>query len=102
MTASGPAARTLQVEDDWSAIYELYVERGWTDGLPVIPPTAAKVAEFLGQTDRDRLEVVAVLPPRQGEATVEKIAINAVMAGCRPEYFRVLLTAVEAVAERPF
>src|SRR5215831_6842265 len=102
MTASGPAARTLQVEDDWSAIYELYVERGWTDGLPIIPPTEAKVAEFLGWTRRDRLEVVAVLPPRQGEATVEKIAINAVMAGCRPDYFPVLLTAIEAVADPLF
>src|SRR5262245_54581108 len=102
MTASGPAARTLRVEDDWSAINELYVERGWTDGLPVIPPTEAKVAEFLGRTGRDRFEVVAVLPPRQGEATVEKIAINAVMAGCRPEYFPVLLTAIEAVADPRF
>jgi hypothetical protein len=102
MTASGPAARTLQVEDDWSAVNELYVERGWTDGLPVIPPTEAKVKEFLGRTGRDRLDVVAVLPPRQGEATVEKIAINAVMAGCRPEYFPVLLTAIEAVADPLF
>ena len=102
MTASGPTARTLQVEDDWSAINELYVERGWTDGLPVIPPTEAKVTEFLRRTGRDRLEVVAVLPPRQGEATVEKIAINAVMAGCRPEYFPVLLTAIEAVADPLF
>src|SRR5262249_203560 len=102
MTASGPAARTFQVEEDWSVIYELYVERGWTDGLPIIPPTEAKVAEFLGWTARDRLEVVAVLPPRQGEATVEKIAINAVMAGCRPDYFPVLLTAIEAVADPLF
>jgi hypothetical protein len=102
MTASGPAARTLQVEGDWSAVNELYVERGWTDGLPVIPPTEAKVEEFLGRTGRDRLEVVAVLPPRQGEATVERIAINAVMAGCRPEYFPVLLTAIEAVADPLF
>src|SRR5215468_5066957 len=98
----GPAARTFQVEDDWPAINEMYLERGWTDGLPIIPPTEERVGEFLGRTDRDRREVVAVLPPRQGEATVEKLAINAVMAGCRPEYFPVLLAAVEAVAESPF
>src|SRR5262245_39667685 len=102
MTSSGPAARTFQVEDDWLAVNELYVERGWTDGLPIVPPTEARVEAFLAQTTQDRLEVVAVLPPRQGEATVEKIAINAAMAGCRPEYFPVVLAAVEAVAESPF
>ena len=102
MTAPGPAARTLELDDDYPAINELYVERGWTDGLPIIPPTEGRVAEFLRQTTRDRREVVAVLPPRQGEATIEKLAINAVMAGCRPEYFPVLLAAVEAVSQPPF
>jgi hypothetical protein len=87
--ALGPAARTLE-------------ERGWTDGLPIVPPTEHRVAEFLRRTTRQRREVVAVLPPRQGEATVEKLAINAVMAGCRPEYFPVLLAAVEAVAQPAF
>ena len=50
MTARGPAARTLELDDDYPAINELYVERGWTDGLPIIPPTEGRVAEF--QTDR--------------------------------------------------
>jgi hypothetical protein len=90
------------MEDDYPAINERYVERGWTDGLPIVPPTAERVEAFLQWTGRHRHEVVAVLPPRQGEATVEKIAINAVMAGCRPEYFPVLLTAVEAVARTEF
>jgi len=102
VTTAGPAARTLEVDDDYPAINELYVERGWTDGLPIVPPTEDGVAAFLERTRRDRREVVAILPPRQGEATVEKLAINAVMAGCRPEYFPVLLAAVEAVAEPPF
>src|SRR5712692_4138905 len=102
MTGQGPVARRFQVEDDYPAINELYMERGWTDGLPIVPPTEEHVEEFLCRTDRDRREVVAVLPPRQGEATAEKLAINAVMAGCRPEYFPVLLAAVEAVAEPPF
>jgi hypothetical protein len=102
VTALGPAARTLELDDDYPAVNELYAERGWTDGLPIVPPTPARVAEFLRHTSRDRREVVAVLPPRQGEVTVEKLAINAVMAGCRPEYFPVLLAAVEAVAEPPF
>ena len=102
MIAAGPAARTLQVADDYAAINDLYAERGWSDGLPIVPPTEDRVVACLRFTDRDRREVVAVLPPRQGEATVEKLAINAVMAGCRPEFFPVLLTAVEAVAQPPF
>jgi hypothetical protein len=99
---SGPSARTLAVEDDYAAINELYQERGWTDGLPIVPPTEERVAAILRTTARPPREVVAVLPPRQGEATVERLAINAVMAGCRPEYFPVLLAAVEAVADPAF
>jgi hypothetical protein len=102
MGAYGPAARTFQLEDDWLRINELYQERGWTDGLPIIPPTDDRVGEFLRQTDREPREVVAVLPPRQGEATIERLAVNAVMAGCRPEYFPVVLAAVEAVADPAF
>ncbi|MBI2216493.1 MAG: hypothetical protein HYU51_04270 [Candidatus Rokubacteria bacterium] len=103
MTAgSGPAARTLAVEDSYTAINEIYHERGWTDGLPIVPPTEELVAEFLCWTDRDPHDVVGVLAPRQGEATVEKIAINAVMAGCRPEHLPIVLAAVEAVADPAF
>jgi len=102
VTTRGPAARTLEVENDSLAVNELYQERGWTDGLPIVPPTQERVREFLGWTERDRYEVVAVLPPRQGEATVERLAINAVLAGCRPEYFPVVVAAVEAVADPAF
>lgn len=102
MTAEGPAARAFQLEDDWPAISELYMERGWTDGLPIVPPTDERVGEFLRWTDRARRDLVAVLPPRQGEATIERLAINAVMAGCRPEYFPVLVAAVESVADPAF
>jgi hypothetical protein len=102
MTARGPAARPFQVEDDYPVINELYQERGWTDGLPIVPPTGERVEAFLRAGGRDPHAVVGVLPPRQGEATVEKLAINAVMAGCRPEYFPVLLAAVDAVADPAF
>jgi hypothetical protein len=102
MTVRGPAARALEIEDSYTAINELFHERGWTDGLPIIPPTPDAVAEFLAWTDRDPRDVVAVLAPRQGEATVEKIAINAVMAGCRPEHLPIVLTAVDAVADPAF
>ena len=67
-----------------------------------MPPTEDDVREFLRFTDRAPREVVAVLPPRQGEATVERIAINAMMAGCRPEYLPVILAAVEALADPAF
>src|SRR5207302_388355 len=69
---------------------------------PIVPPTDEAVRECLRWTDRDSREVVAVLPPRQGEATVERIAINAVMAGARPEYLPVIITAVEALADPDF
>jgi hypothetical protein len=102
MSVKGPPARTFQVEDSYQAINEQYYERGWTDGLPIVPPTDALVEEFLRWTDLDRYEVVAVLPPRQGEATVEKLAINAAMAGCRSECFPVLVTAVQAASDPEF
>ena len=73
--------------------------RGWSDGLPLIPPTEARVAAMLQYTDRDPHEVGAVISPRQGEATVEVVAINAVMAGCRPRHFPILLAAVQALAQ---
>jgi hypothetical protein len=73
-----------------------------TDGLPAVPPTAARVAAAVAASGRPRDELVAEMPPRFGRATVEKIAINAVMAGCRPEYLPVVLAAVEAVCDERF
>ena len=102
MTARGPAAATFEFGGAYEEIDPHYHERGWTDGLPIVPPTEARVHAFLATTDRDPREVLGVLPPRQGEATVEKIAINAVMAGCRPEYFPVILAGVEALADPLF
>src|SRR5690349_24977018 len=98
-TATGPAAKVFRLQGDYSAINRHYQGQGWTDGLPIVPPTHDDVREFLRFTDREPREVVAVLPPRQGEGTVERIAINAVMAGCRPEYLPVILSAVEAVTD---
>ena len=98
----GPAAKTFTFDGAYEAIDALYQERGWADGLPVVPPTTDAVRRFLRCTSRDPREIVGVLPPRQGEATVEKIAANAVMAGCKPEYFPVVLTAIEALADPLF
>jgi hypothetical protein len=98
----GPGAKTFVFDGAYENIDAHYQERGWTDGLPIVPPTQAAVRELLRRTDRDPREVLGVLPPRQGEATVEKIAANAVMAGCRPEYLPVVLAAIEALVDPPF
>jgi hypothetical protein len=76
--------------------------RGWSDGLPVVPPTPARVLRMLEGTRRDPDEIVAIVPPDYAGCTVEKAAINAVMAGCRPEHLPVVLAAVEAVCTDAF
>src|SRR5262245_9785684 len=100
--ALGPAAKTFDFAGGFEAVDAHYQEHGWTDGLPIVPPTEAAVTECLRWTDRDPREVIGILPPRQGEATVEKIAINAVMAGCKPEYLPVVITAIEALVDPLF
>jgi len=92
----------IQVEDSLDKIYSQFCERGWTDGLPIIPPTEDRVRSMLSGCKRDPQETVAVLPPKLAAATIEKIAINAVMAGCLPDYLPVIITIVEAVAEEKF
>lgn len=76
--------------------FEFLFDQGFSDGLPVVPPTPERVLRMLDGTHRDAQDVVAVVPPNLVEVTVEKVAINAVMAGCRPEYLPVVLTALEA------
>lgn len=91
---------TLTVQEDaYTEINELFYKRGWTDGLPIVPPTEARVEAMLRGTDLSPDHVVATVEPMAGQATVEKIAVNAVMAGCRPEYMPVLIAAVEAVTD---
>lgn len=85
-------------EDEIEAMFD----RGWTDGLPVVPPTAERVLRMLAGTSRSADEVVAVVPPNLVECTVEKVAINAVLAGCKPEYLPIVLTAVEAACTTTF
>ena len=80
-----------------------YLEReGWTDGLPVIPPTETLVAEMLRYTKRAPDEVLGRMEPLRGTVTIEKVAANAVMAGCEPEYFPVVLASVRAVLQPQF
>jgi hypothetical protein len=81
---------------------EIWFDKGVTDGLPVIPPSRARVERMLAASARARDHLVGEVAPNYGRATVEKIAINAVMAGCRPEYFPVVLAAVEAACDPSF
>jgi len=101
--ASGSPLRARKVEvgslDDE---FEFMFEQGFTDGLPVVPPTPERVVRMLSGTSRNPQDLVAVLPPNMGEATVEKVAINAVMAGCKPEYLPVVIAALEAMATDEF
>ena len=82
--------------------FELWFERGVTDGLPVVPPTRERVARMLDGTRRDPAAPLGALPPNYGALTVEKLAINAVMAGCRPEYMPVLVAAGECACDPAF
>jgi hypothetical protein len=100
-TGSRLQARRVELaslEDETEALFA----RGWTDGLPVVAPTEARVLRMLDGTTRAPGDVVAVVPPDLVEVTVEKVAINAVMAGCKPEYLPWVLTALEAVCTDEF
>jgi len=81
------------------AVNRFLAERDWSDGLPVVPPTPAAVEQMLRGTKRQPQDVLMVMEPGFGLATVEKIAINAVMAGCRPEHLPVLLAAIDCLAQ---
>ena len=88
--------------DPFRAANETYYQRGWTDGLPIVPPTLERVGGILRGSPRPRNESLGALDPLKGEATVEKIAANAVMAGCTERHFPVVLAAVEAIGAPEF
>ncbi|MBI3964568.1 MAG: hypothetical protein HY329_02950 [Chloroflexi bacterium] len=100
-TRTAPPADWLDFDDFDAAIEHCYAS-GWTDGLPILLPTEKRVRQILDAVPRDPLEVVGIVPPGRGIATVEKIAINAAMAGCLPQHFPVVLAAVEAMLEPIF
>lgn len=89
----------LELSDDLEEIYQWFYENEMTDGLPIIPPTEERVERMVRASRHDPEEIIAVIPPRQGVATVEAIAANAVMAGCRPEYMPVLIAAARAMQD---
>ncbi len=95
-------AEHIFLDDDLEGIIDFMEDNGWSDGLPIIPPTVKRVDAMLAALGRDRSEIIAVLAPRYGEATLERIAVNAVMAGCRPAYFPLVVTAVEIMGQPEF
>ena len=83
-------------------VNQYFARNGWTDGLPVIPPTQARVNEFLKYTDRSADEVIAEIPPTYRKATVRLVAVNGVMAGCPPEYMPILIAFTRAMTNGDF
>lgn len=95
-----PSPLDLNLSDDVEEVTNRFYREGWTDGLPVIPPTAARVDRMLaGMPWRGADDPIGVVPPGMGRATMRRIAVNAVMAGCAPEYLPVIVAALQAVLE---
>lgn len=100
-TGSKLTSRRIELaalEDDM----EVAFDRGWSDGLPIVPPTESRVLRMLEGTSRPADDIVATIPPNLVDVTVEQVAINAVMAGCKPEYLPVVLTAVATACSTDF
>jgi thiol-disulfide isomerase/thioredoxin len=86
----------------WDDPVEQAFERGWTDGLPIVPPTDDRILRMLSGTARQPGEIVGIIPPNMQACTIEKVAVNAVMAGAKPEYMPVILAVVEAALKPEF
>ena len=89
----------IEVEDSWEAANDWFCREKLSDGLPIVPPTPDRVTRMLSSTRRDPQEIIGVIPPKWAPASIEKIAINAVMAGCLPEYLPVIIAAVPATGD---
>jgi hypothetical protein len=100
--SDGARAARVEVAADLDAFQDEMERRGWGDGLPLVPPTPERVAAFVTASGRTPSEVVAALPPTWTEATVELVAVNAVMAGCRADHAPVVVAAIRAAAQEPF
>jgi hypothetical protein len=94
-----PDPHEIVLEGSFEEVNRLFLENGWSDGLPIVPPTKDKVAAFLAFTDLDPDHVIGKLLPDNRIATIWNVAVNGVMAGCRPEYMPILAALVEAMAD---
>ena len=102
MTTQQLQSRRVRVPESFSAMQDYFWEQGWTDGLPVVPPTEDAVRDMLAAIDTDPQHSLGVMQPRNSRATLEKLAINAVMAGCKPEHFPVVVAGVRAAMREGF
>jgi len=100
LATTNPATTSITVLDTPEAVLAAFCERQWCDGLPIVPPTEARVRAMLGGASGDRS--LGVMPPLWRLATLEKLAINAVMAGCEPAAFPLIVAAVEAMLDPSF
>ena len=94
--------RVHEVQDDLLSAIDYCYEQGWTDGLPVVPPERSRVEAMLGMEGRPPETVIATHPATGLELSIHAAAVNAVMAGCLPEYFPVVVAAMEAMDKKPF
>jgi hypothetical protein len=101
-TAGEPGPRDIVFEGTYEQIQEHFLEKEWSEGLPVVPPTVERVERFLRFTDRSATQVLGRLLPENREATVWSVAVNGVLSGCRPEYMPVLIALTEAMADPTF
>jgi hypothetical protein len=91
---------TVDEHTTFDEVNEYFYERGWTDGLPIVPPTDERVDAMLaGMSWRQADHLIGIVPPRMGYATLRQVAVNAVMAGCQPDYLPVVVAALQAVSE---
>jgi hypothetical protein len=94
-----PGARDIVFRGTFEQVNAYFYERQWSDGLPIVPPTIEKIEEFLSFTDRDRDESLGIVLPEARAVTIWAVAVNGVMAGCRPEYMPILVALAEAMAD---
>ncbi|PPR20375.1 MAG: hypothetical protein CFH40_01980 [Alphaproteobacteria bacterium MarineAlpha10_Bin3] len=94
-----PGPRDVILEGSFEEINRFFYENDWSDGLPIVPPTRSKIEGFLDFTDLPAGHAIGKLPPDNRQATVWNVAVNGVMAGCRPQYMPVLIALAEAMAD---
>jgi hypothetical protein len=92
-------AKTVLLKNDLEEITDFYYRNAWTDGLPIIPPTPERVAKMLSGTNYPHDQLIGLIPPRMGAATLQVIAINAVMAGAKPQHLPVIIAAIKAAIQ---
>ena len=97
--AGEPGTRDIVFTGTFEEVNEYFLRNQWSDGLPVVPPTVEKIEKFLQFTDRSPDEVLGIMHPSLAAATIWNVAVNGVMAGCRPEYMPVLLAIADVIAD---